>query len=207
MHEQGEVNRMFTGIFYSKLMYCLPVFGNVNGLAIYRDTRGRSAGMTMNECNKLQVQLQNSVNRLITGARHGVATADLLSDTNSLSIQQMVAYYTLIMVHKIPITRNPAYLAGRLKLRNEDERELQWWGGRTVEIPDYSLETSRAGFVFRGGRLYNSVRRDVNIQVQRRSKEVGERADTSETKTWCWPVVWVWLLLPRAVVADPRLHR
>jgi hypothetical protein len=33
---------------------------------------------------------------------------------------------------------------GRLKLRNEDERELRGWGGRTVEIPDYSLETSRA---------------------------------------------------------------
>jgi hypothetical protein len=70
--------------------------------------------MTMNDCNKLQV-LQNSMNRLINGARHGVGTADLLSDTNSLSIQQMVAYYTLIMVHKITITGKPAYLAGRLK--------------------------------------------------------------------------------------------
>ena len=82
----------------------------------------------------------------------------------------------VFMVHKITITGNPAYLAGRLKLRDEDERELRGWGGRTVEIPDYSLETSRAG------RLYNSERRDVNLQVQRRSKEVGERADTSETK-------------------------
>ena len=120
--------------------------------------------MTMNDCNKLQV-LQNSVNRLITGARHGVATADLLSDTNSLSIQQMVAYYTLIMVHKITITGKPAYLAERLKLRNEDERELRGWGGRTVEIPDYSLETSRAGFVFRGGRLYNSVSRNLREEM------------------------------------------
>jgi hypothetical protein len=119
---------------------------------------------------------------LITGARHRVATADLLSDTNSLSIQQKVAYYTLIMVHKITITGKPAYLAGRLKLRNEDERELRGWGGRTVEIPYYSLETSRAGFIFRGGRLYNSVRRDVNLQVQGRSQEVGERANTSETR-------------------------
>jgi hypothetical protein len=79
--------------------------------------------MTMNDYNKLQV-LQNSVNRLITGARHGVATADLLSDAKSLSIQQMVAYYALIMVHKITITGKPAYLAGRLKQRNENEREL-----------------------------------------------------------------------------------
>jgi hypothetical protein len=69
----------------------------------------------MNDCNKLQV-LQNSVKRLITGARHRDATADLLSDTNSLSIQQ------------------------------EPER------------------------------------RDVNLQIQRRSKKVGDRSDTSETR-------------------------
>jgi hypothetical protein len=51
----------------------------------------------------------------------------------------MVAYYPLIMVHKITMTGKPTYLAGRLKLRKEDERELQGWGGRTVEILDYPL--------------------------------------------------------------------
>ena len=90
-------------------MYCLPFFGNVHGLDIYKDSKGRSAGMTMTDCNKLQV-LQNSVNRLITGARQGTATADLPDDTNSLLIQQMVAYDTLIMVHKITMTGKPAYL-------------------------------------------------------------------------------------------------
>ncbi len=53
------------------------------------------------------------MNRLITGARQGVATVDLLRDTNSLSIQQMVAYYTLIMVHKVTMTGKPSYLAGK----------------------------------------------------------------------------------------------
>ena len=59
----------------------------------------------------------------------------------------------------------PLYLAGRLKLRDETERELRAWGGRTVEIPDYSLETSRAGFVYRGGKLYNSVSRNLREEV------------------------------------------
>ena len=134
---------MVSGIFYSKLMYCLPVFGNVHGLEMYRDNRGRSAGMTVTDCNKLQL-LQN---RLITGARLGVATADLLRDTDSLSIQQMVAYYTLIMVDKVTMTGKPAYIAEQLRLRNELVRELRAWGGRTVETPGYKLETSRAGFV------------------------------------------------------------
>ena len=73
-------------------MYLLPVLGNVHGLDIYKDSRVRSAGRTMTDCHKLQV-LQNSVNRLITGARQGVATVDMLNNTNSLLIQPMVAYF------------------------------------------------------------------------------------------------------------------
>ena len=72
-------------------------------------------------------------------------------------------YYTLIMVHKITLTGKPAYLSE--SLRQENARELQRWGGRTVEIPDYSLETSRAGFVYRGGRLYNSLRRNLREEI------------------------------------------
>ena len=56
-------------------------------------------------------------------------------------------------------------MAGRLKLKKEDERELRGWGGRTVHISDYSLETSRAGFVYRGGRLYNSVSRSLREEM------------------------------------------
>ena len=59
--------------------------------------------MTVNDCNQLQV-LQNSVNRLITGARYGVATVDLLSSTNTLAVQQMWAYDTLIIFQKITMT-------------------------------------------------------------------------------------------------------
>ena len=55
-----RLKMMVSGIFYSKLMYCLPVIGNVHGLDIYRDSKGRSAGMTVTDCNKLQV-LQNRV--------------------------------------------------------------------------------------------------------------------------------------------------
>ena len=161
---RDRLKMMVSGIFYSKLMYCLPVFGNVHGLDIYRDTKGRSSGMTITDCNKLQV-LQNSVNRLITGARQGTATADLLENTKSLSVQQMIAFYTLIMVHKITMTGKPDYLAKRLSLRQENARELRGWGGRTVEIPDYSLETSRAGFVYRGGRLYNSLSRNLREEM------------------------------------------
>ena len=91
--------------------------------------------------------------------------ANLLRDTDSLSIQQMVAHYTLIMVHKVTMTGKPAYLAEGLRLRDESAREFRAWGGRMVEIPDYMLETSRAGFVYRGGKLYNSVSRNLREET------------------------------------------
>ena len=80
------------------------------------------------------------------------------------------------MVHKVTITGKPAYLAERLRLRDESARELRAWGSRTVETPDYALETSRAGFVYRGGKLYNSVSRNLReetsiAKIQREAKK------------------------------------
>jgi hypothetical protein len=64
-----------------------------------------------------------------------------------------------------------------LKLRKEDEIDSRGWGGRTVEIPDYSLETSWAGFVYRRGRLYNSVSRS-------RREEMSISMFKKGAKTW-----------------------
>ena len=63
------------------------------------------------------------------------------------------------------MTGKAAYLAERLKLGDESARELQAWGGRTVETPGNKLETSRAGFVHRGSKLYNSVGRNLREEA------------------------------------------
>ena len=77
-----KILAMISGdIFYSNLVCCLAVFGNVRGLLNYRDGP-TMAGMTSENCNKLQV-IQNSLNRAFTGARKGTPTTDLM---------QMVAY-------------------------------------------------------------------------------------------------------------------
>ena len=89
----------------------------------------------------------------------------------------MVAYYTLIMVHKVTMTGKPSYLAGKLRLRDESARELRAWGGRTVETPTYKLETSRAGFVYRGSKIYNSLNRSLREETSIARFKVG-------TKKW-----------------------
>ena len=106
--------RMVTnGIFYSKLLYCIIVFGNVVGIDEYKDSN-RIAGMTVQDCNKLQV-LQNSVMRLLLRNSDRMSTSELLRQTNSLSINQMIAYYTPVAVHKILTSGQPANLAERLR--------------------------------------------------------------------------------------------
>ena len=147
--------RMVTnGIFYSKLLYCIIVFGNVVGIDEYKDSN-RIAGMTVQDCNKLQV-LQNSVMRLLLRNSDRMSTSELLRQTNSLSIHQMIAYYTLVAVHKILTSGQPAYLAERLRL-GYNERNLRGNEGPMISVAKYKLDVGRAGFVYRGGKLFNSL--------------------------------------------------
>ena len=121
------------GIFYSKLVYCLAVIWNVSGMLNYREG-ARMAGMTADDCNKLQV-IQNSLNRLLTGARKGTPTKDLLERTGTMSIMQMVAYHTLTMVHKVIQTGKPEYIANKLEVVYGSELERRALGGTTIRVP------------------------------------------------------------------------
>ena len=37
--------------------------------------------------------------------------------------------------------------------------ERRAWGGTTIKAPEYNLDVSRAGFVYCGANLFNSLRR------------------------------------------------
>ena len=139
--------RMLTsGIFYSKLEYCLSVFGNNSGIGRYVES-SKMRGMTAADCNKLQV-LQNSVNRILTGARFGTRTEDLLIETNTISVHQMIAFSTLLMVFKVLKSGKPAYLAKKLEITREAGMAVRGWDGPTVKVPNYYLDISRAGFIY-----------------------------------------------------------
>ena len=66
-----------SGMFYSKLSYCLPVFGNVLGLDRYKEDNNRYTSFTSTDNNRLQV-LQNNLNRLLTRAEYNNPTSELL---------------------------------------------------------------------------------------------------------------------------------
>ena len=83
-------------IFYSKLSYCLPVFGNIFGMDTYKEENRKYFSFTVKDNNTLQV-LQNKLNRLLLYAQYNTPTADLLEQTGSISIHQMVAYQTAVL--------------------------------------------------------------------------------------------------------------
>ena len=72
-----------SGIFYSKLSYCLPLFGNVFGLEQYSDQNTKYQSYTVKDNNVLQV-LQNNLNRVLLGIRNDTPKEVLLNESKSL---------------------------------------------------------------------------------------------------------------------------
>ena len=143
-----------SGIFYSKLNYCLPVFGNIFGLDRYKSENRRYISFTVKDNNNLQV-LQNKLNRLLLNAEYNTPTSDLLSRTDSLSIHQMVAHQTAVSAYKIIKTGKPTYIAAKLKVRPANLNTR--YGRGTVQPPRYSLNIAREGFVYRAAAIYNKL--------------------------------------------------
>ena len=153
-----KLRQFAAGIFYSKLSYCLPVFGNVFGLEKYKMTNSRYTAYTMGDNHKLQV-LQNKLNRLLTGAKYNTPTADLLEQTGALSIQQMIGYQTIMMSSRIIKSKKPVYLSKRFQERQRGEG-LRGGLGYLLQ-PSLSLTISREGFVNRAITLMNMLDESV----------------------------------------------
>ena len=172
-----RLNIFVNGIFYSKFSYCLPVFGHVFGLETYRDISSRYTSYTKEDNRKIQV-LQNRVMKLQTGMRAGTPTTTLLKLTKSLSVQQMIAFQTLIMVHKVVYNSRPAYLADRLKLIVDGALDRN--RGKLFQASQ-KLSTSKAGFIYRGSKLFNCLPELLRIEPDLKKFRVGARSWVMET--------------------------
>ena len=114
---QENLKYFASGIFYSKLNYCLPVFGNVFGLENYKEDNSRYQSFTTKENKNLQV-LQNKAARIVTRLSWGTATRTLLNQIGWLSVKQLYLYqyHSLLLVFKMQHSGKPAYL--KEKFRN-----------------------------------------------------------------------------------------
>ena len=134
--------------------YCLPVFGNVLGMEKYKEGNSRHQSYTAKDNQKLQV-LQNNLNRILLKAKYDTPTEVLLKETNSLSVQQMIAYHTALLAYKIVKKNRPSYLAEKLQRRNVGV-SLRDNQGSIVQR-NKKLALSKEGFVYRGAALLNKL--------------------------------------------------
>ena len=128
---------------------------------MYRDTSTRTNTFTKEDNRKLQV-IQNHLCRLLLKTqsnyyRQNQSTQELLDECGELSIHQMGAQQTLVMVQKILLTGKPDYLSARLKARVSRSQEVS-----TFLAPiDASLGTTRSSFLYRGIKLYNRLPEEI----------------------------------------------
>jgi hypothetical protein len=118
---QERLKLFASGLFYSKLSYCFKLFGNVFGLEKYKEVNNKYQSFTTSDNNKLQV-LQNTLNRMLTGVVYNTTTSDLIEQTDSLSVQQMIAFQTMVLNYKIIRSKNPTYLAEKMKFRERGKK-------------------------------------------------------------------------------------
>ena len=84
------------GLFTSCLLYCLPLFSNVWGIATMDDTARRSPSFYKADCRKLQV-IQNKVLRLKSGITDKNTPTNILLDSTALATCQCTS-----LVHTRP---------------------------------------------------------------------------------------------------------
>ena len=80
---------------------------------------------------------------------------ELLRVSNYMSIQQLMAYHTLMTVHKVITMGLSKYLSNKLKLKKPCEAMFPQRQIDTIIVPKVNLTLSRGGFIFRGATLWN----------------------------------------------------
>ena len=157
-----KLRMLISGIFYSKLFYCLPLFLNTWNLDNYRDGRQCFTSYTKEDNRRIQV-LQNKVSRLLLDRqergrilqhKQNMSTEELLEKTGFLSIHQLGAKNTLVMMKKIMLSRKPKYLADRI-LPSQVDRITR--SGTSLITIKTSLNLRRSSFLYRGMKLYNQL--------------------------------------------------
>ena len=143
------------GIFMSKLNYCIRLYGTVSGMDTLEDTETRQNSFTKASLRSLQV-LQNKVLHLLTGHGYETPVLQLLQESNILSVNQLIAYNTIITVFKINQSSEPLYIAERLGLGiYHQDRQTQ---RRRFDINiDFRLARGREGNLYQSAKLWNAL--------------------------------------------------
>ena len=161
----SRFRQVANGLFHSKLVYCLHVFGNVWGLADQDDQNRKCSTFTKSDNQKLQV-LQNQVLRMIAKTKmREISTVNLLSQTNSLSVHQLTAFQTLTSVQKLIFNKRPSYFYKKL-VPEENFDFVQTRQNMDLVVPEAKLMQTRGGYRYRASKLWNKLPRSLKAEMK-----------------------------------------
>ena len=109
---EAKFNTICQGIFYSKLLYCLQIVGNVWGVGTTDEETRRFTAFTKEDNRKLQ----NMVLRLKTKMRRGIETTTLISRSRDISVEQLTALSSLTTLQKMIHSGKPEYITRKLSI-------------------------------------------------------------------------------------------
>ena len=127
------------GVFNSVLCYCLPLFG----------------GCSKTDVKLLQV-LQNRAAQVVLRLPPRTGRALMFDKLDWLTVQQLIAYHTLIAVFRIRQTREPEDLATILSRENNTKH---------IIMKNTNLVLYRQSFMFRGAVLWNRLTLDLRKET------------------------------------------
>jgi hypothetical protein len=142
---------LINGLFYSKLLYCLPLYANVIGVG---DISHHNS-FTKANLKSLQI-LQNELMCLYTGHGYDTPVRTLLEDSDMLSVNQLVAYSTISTVFKIKTSSHPSYLAERLGFSGNRNNHRSHCNKHVINIR-FNLSTAQEGFIYKAAKLWSSL--------------------------------------------------
>ena len=158
-HSSTKKLRMLaSGLFYSKLSYCLPLYTATWGLDSYKVTNTRFSTYTKEDNRQLQV-LQNQLCRLLLNERglyykQNLPTQQLLDKCGELSIHQLGAQRTLMMMKKMILSKKPQYITEKLHMKQTAGNS---GSGPTITPVETTLTLKRSSFLYRAVKLFNQL--------------------------------------------------
>ena len=141
------LEEVVTGIFTSKLIYGITVWGGVWGL--YEQENNVNTSISKEAMRKLQV-CQNKILRLLTGSDYETPTKVLLEKANQLSVHQLVAYHMACQLYRISKSQLPAYHFNRLFRKNEN-------GSIEYKNVHFNLTLGKSNFFYQSSKIWSSL--------------------------------------------------
>ena len=133
---------LVTALVLSHVRYCLPVYGNCS--------KGNLARLD---------KVINFAARVVSGRRKYDHVADVRDALGWLSAGDLSSYDTLVLLHKVIRTGEPADIAAMFR-RNEEMRERATRRDSRLWLPGIHTEAGRRRFSYRAAMQYNALPSD-----------------------------------------------